>query len=379
MIREAHGNLLDAEAEALVNTVNTVGVMGKGIALQFKRAFPENYMAYKRACNQGAVELGRVFVWAAGALMHDGPRYIINFPTKRHWRSKSRLGDIRTGLEDLVRQLDDLSIRSVAVPPLGCGHGGLRWDDVRPLIEEAFEGLSEITVLLYPPEGAPAAGNQPVRTETPRMTPGRAALIGIMERYIPFAVEITAVDIQKGMYFLQEAGEPLRLEYVKARYGPYADNLRHVLNSIEGHFIRGTGDGSAGALDSIPFEVLDAAKPAAAAALAEQPDTSTRMDRVAELIEGYESTYGLELLATVHWAAQRDDQGDRRAEPLGLDQVEKVVISWNRRKEQLFTHRHVAKAYNRLREQGWLEPAEPAGLIAGVRAAGSGSGAARNS
>lgn len=137
MIKESHGNLLEAEADALVNTVNTVGVMGKGIALQFKRAFPGNYKAYKRASDQGAVELGRMFIWDAGALGGDGPRYIINFPTKNHWRSKSKLSDIRVGLDDLVRQLKDLSITSVAVPPLGCGHGGLRWEDVRPLMERA--------------------------------------------------------------------------------------------------------------------------------------------------------------------------------------------------------------------------------------------------
>ena len=364
MIRESHGNLLDAEADALVNTVNTVGVMGKGIALQFKRAFPENFKAYKRASDRGELKLGRMFVWDVGALVEDGPRYIINFPTKKHWRSKSRLADIRSGLDDLVRQLKDLDIKSVAVPPLGCGHGGLRWSDVRPLIEEAFAALPEVTVLLYPPEGAPAAQDQPVRTDTPKMTPGRAALIGIMQRYLPFALAITAVDIQKVMYFMQEAGEPLRLNYAKGRYGPYADNLRHVLTSMEGHYIRGTGDGSAKALDAIPFEVLDAAKPAAEALLADQPDTSSRMDRVTRLIEGYESSYGLELLATVHWASARDDEGDRRTRPLALGDVESVVGSWNQRKERLFTPQHIAKAYGRLEDQGWLDSVEPEGLFA---------------
>lgn len=364
MIEEAHGNLLDADADALVNTVNTVGVMGKGIALQFKRAYPANHKAYKRACDQGAVELGRMFIWDAGALGGDGPRYIINFPTKKHWRSKSNLSDIRAGLEDLVRQVKDLSIKSVAVPPLGCGHGGLRWDQVRPLIENAFAEVSNLTVLLYPPEGAPAAVDQPVRTDTPTMTPGRAALIGIMQRYMPFAVEITAVDIQKVMYFMQESGEPLRLNYAKGRYGPYADNLRHVLSSMEGHYIRGTGDGSGKALDSIPFEVLDDAKPAASTLLAERPETSFRMDRVARLIEGFESTYGLELLATVHWAAQRDDEGGRREQPLTLDRIKQVVGTWNRRKKRLFTPRHIAKAYERLQQQGWLGPVERTGLFA---------------
>ncbi|MBK6856245.1 MAG: Appr-1-p processing protein [Microthrixaceae bacterium] len=263
-----------------------------------------------------------------------------------------------------VQQLKDLSIKSVAVPPLGCGHGGLRWEDVRPVIERAFEQVPDVQVLLYPPEGAPAAVDQPVRTDTPKMTPGRAALIGIMQRYLPFAVEITAVDIQKVMYFMQESGEPLRLNYAKGRYGPYADNLRHVLSSMEGHYIRGTGDGSAKALDSLQFEVLDAAKPASANLLAEQPETSARMDRVTRLIEGYESTYGLELLATVHWASQRDDDENRRTEPLTLDQAEGVVGSWNRRKERLFTPQHIAKAYERLQQQGWLDPIEPAGLFA---------------
>jgi O-acetyl-ADP-ribose deacetylase (regulator of RNase III) len=364
MIQESRGNLLDAEADALVNTVNTVGVMGKGIALQFKRAFPENFKAYKRASDRGEVNLGRMFVWDAGALADGGPRYIINFPTKTHWRSKSRLSDIRSGLDDLVRQLKDLEIKSVAVPPLGCGHGGLRWDEVRPLIERAFSALPGVTVLLFPPEGAPAAQDQPVRTDAPKMTPGRAALIGIAQRYVPFAVEITAVDIQKIMYFMQEAGEPLRLNYAKGRYGPYADNLRHVLNSMEGHYIRGTGDGSAKALDAIPFEVLDAAKPAAEALLAEQPETSSRMDRVTRLIEGYESTYGLELLATVHWAAQRDDEAGRRSLPLALAEVEQVVGLWNRRKERLFTPQHVAKAYGRLQKYGWLDPSGGAGMFA---------------
>lgn len=241
---------------------------------------------------------------------------------------------------------------------------GTRPGPAEPDIEDAFAALPEVTVHLYPPEGAPAAHEQPVRTDTPKMTPGRAALIGIMQRYLPFALSITAVDIQKVMYFMQEAGEPLRLNYAKGRYGPYADNLRHVLTSMEGHYIRGTGDGSAKALDAIPFEVLDAAKPAAEALLAEQPDTSSRMDRVSRLIEGYESTYGLELLATVHWAAVRDEEGGRRTHPLALDDVESVVGSWNQRKERLFTPQHLAKAHERLQQQGWLDASGGIGMFA---------------
>lgn len=363
MIQEQHGNLLEARADALVNTVNTVGVMGKGIALQFKRAFPANYKAYKRACDRGEVELGRMFVWDAGALASDGPRYVINFPTKKHWRSKSRLADIEAGLKDLRRVVEELGIQSVALPPLGCGHGGLRWSDVKPAITAALDGL-DAEVQLFPPEGTPPAAEQPIRTERPRMTPGRAALIGIMRRYIPYAVEITNVDIQKLMYFMQEAGEPLRLNYGKGPYGPYADNLRHVLSSMEGHFVSGIGDLTSRPLDALPFALLPGAVEEASHILAGQPETLGRFERVAALIEGYESTYGLELLATVHWAATRSDGVVDSATDSSDELVLRTVQSWNDRKGRLFTDRHVHAALDRLRTQGWLaEEPQPATLF----------------
>jgi len=158
MISERHGDLLKAQADALVNTVNTVGVMGKGVALQFKRAFPGNFKAYKRACDAGTLELGRVFVWDAGELAGTLPRYVMNFPTKRHWKARSRIADIDAGLSDLVRVVGELGIRSIALPPLGCGHGGLEWRDVRPRIIEAFRDAPDVEVFLFPPEGAPAVG-----------------------------------------------------------------------------------------------------------------------------------------------------------------------------------------------------------------------------
>lgn len=354
MVRDEHGNLLEAEVDALVNTVNTVGVMGKGIALQFKRAFPGNFKAYKRACDAGEVQLGRMFVWDAGSLGRSGPRYVVNFPTKGHWKARSRLADIDRGLEDLVSQIRLLDIKRIALPPLGCGNGGLLWSDVRPRIVAAFAQIPDVEVLLYSPEGAPAAADQPVRSDPPRMSPGRAALIAIMDRYLPYAVVITSVDIQKLMYFTQEAGEPLNLRYAKDRYGPYADNLRHVLNSMEGHFIRGTGDGTAKALDALPFELTHGTAELAANYLAEHPETTDRVDRVMRLVEGFESTYGLELLATVHWAATRGENGSRRPDPVGVDDVTDQVRKWNRRKGQLFKPAHVETALERLRSLGWL-------------------------
>ena len=155
MIEEVRGNLLAADADTLVNAVNTVGVMGKGIALQFKRAYPEMFNAYVDACNAGEVKIGKMHVWSTGS--PTGPRFIINFPTKRHWRSPSRIEYVDDGLQDLVKVVRDRKIQSVAIPPLGAGNGGLNWAQVRPRIIAAFERMPDIRVLLFEPLGVPAA------------------------------------------------------------------------------------------------------------------------------------------------------------------------------------------------------------------------------
>lgn len=149
MIRTATGDLLKADVEALVNPVNTVGVMGRGLALQFKRAFPDNFRAYAAACKAGEVAPGKMFIFETGR--PTNPKFIVNFPTKRHWRNKSRLEDIEAGLGALVSHLTRLEIRSIAIPPLGCGLGGLPWSQVRPLIHEAFAKLAEVDVRIYEP------------------------------------------------------------------------------------------------------------------------------------------------------------------------------------------------------------------------------------
>ena len=167
-LKLAHGDLLNQEVDAIVNTVNTVGVMGKGIALQFKQKWPENFKAYAKACEREEIKPGKMFIYDAGGLLR--PRYIINFPTKRHWREPSRIEDIDAGLKDLVEQVKDLKIKSIALPPLGCGNGGLDWSDVRPRIEKAFSELTDVDVRLFAPEGAPAPQAQQIRTEKPKLT-----------------------------------------------------------------------------------------------------------------------------------------------------------------------------------------------------------------
>jgi len=237
MITLTHGNLVTADAEALVNTVNCDGYMGKGIALQFKKAFPANFKSYERACRARQVRPGSMHVYATGA--STGPKFIINFPTKRHWRERSRLEDIASGLQALIAEVRRLKPASIAVPPLGCGLGGLDWKTVRPMIEQAFGEVPEVRVALYEPAGAPEAKSMPVGTRRPALTPARALLIATMRRYARQVYRMTLLEIQKLAYFLQESGEPLKLRYEAGLYGPYAHNLNKVLETLEGHYTRG--------------------------------------------------------------------------------------------------------------------------------------------
>ncbi len=344
MVILTQGDLLKADAEALVNTVNCVGVMGRGVALQFRKAFPENFKAYVAAWNVQAVQPGKMFVHERNRF--DNPRFIINFPTKRHWKSSSRIEDIESGLIDLIHVVQQHHIRSIAIPPLGCGLGGLDWDDVRPLIIEAFQGLREVDVLLFEPDGAPQATAMAKAPKTPNMTVGRAALLGLMRRYLAAVMDptVTLLEVHKLMYFMQEAGEPLKLHYQKAPYGPYAENLRHVLNHIEGHFISGYGD--AEDRPDKPLELQPGAAEQAETFLAAHDVTRKRFDHVAEIIQGFETTFGMELLSTVHWVATRE-QATTAAEAVTQ------VHSWNSRK-RMFEPRHIHLAWQRLHEAGWL-------------------------
>lgn len=343
MVERVHGNIVQDDAEALVNTVNCVGIMGRGIALQFRKAFPENYSQYKAYCDKGKMRPGVMFVYDSHRL--HNPRYIINFPTKRHWKGKSRIEDIQLGLKALIAEVRRLQIKSVAIPPLGCGLGGLAWKVVRPMIVDAFRSLSDVRVLLHEPDEVPTEDVARAAV-VPAMTEGRAALLGLMRRYLAAVMEpaITLLEVHKLMYFMQEAGEPLRLNYRKAWYGPYAENLRHVLIPLEGHWIVGYGDGA----DS-PHKVVELLPHAAQQAeqyLAEHESTRSRFHRVSELTKGFESTFGLELLSTVHWIATRE----------GAASAEEAIVktqTWNKRKAMFEPH-HIRLAWKRLEEQGWI-------------------------
>ncbi|HTX85196.1 MAG TPA: macro domain-containing protein [Streptosporangiaceae bacterium] len=346
LIHEEHGNLLTAQADAIVNTVNTVGIAGKGIALQFRQAYPDNFRAYAKAAKHGEVVPGQMFVWATG---HLSPRLIVNFPTKRHWRGRSRLEDIRIGLQDLVRCIHKYHITSIALPPLGCGNGGLRWSEVRELIVKALD-TQDVEVLLYPPEGAPSADEIPVRSAKPPMTPGRAALLMLMKQYRDSDwFRLSALEVQKLAYLLQASGQDMRLNFAKAKYGPYAENLTHALINMEGHYIRGYGDRSR----EPQIRVLDGAYDAAAKFLSDDQDTAARLRAVADLIDDWETPYGLELLATVHWALNNIHPVLRSRE-----EVCDYVASWTQRKAKLFKPAQVTRAIDHLVAHGFANPLE---------------------
>lgn len=343
MMTYNEGDILAADVEAIVNTVNCVGVMGRGLALQFKNLYPENFRAYKAVCDKGELKPGGLFVFDRGTL--EPPHTIINFATKGHWRAQSRLADIDKGLNALRQEIENSGLTSIAIPPLGCGLGGLNWDDVSPLIERALGDLSSVKVCVYPPAGTPTKGRGSQVLEAPKMTSGRAVLLVLARRYLSHVWEpqLTLLELHKLAYFLQLAGQPLRLQFAKGHYGPYAKNLRHVLHHIQGHFIDGYFDkrDQPDVEVSLRQEAVDEAQ----AFLKSDEATSERFHQVSQLIHGFEGAYGLELLATVSWLV---NESRSTAASLVAD-----VHAWNPRKSK-FEPEHIMKAYERIQQTSWL-------------------------
>lgn len=344
-IKLTQGDLLKQDdVDAIVNTVNCVGVMGKGIALQFKNKWPSNFREYAAACKHGKVRPGHMMVHDSGALAK--PNFIINFPTKDHWRGNSTIAFIQDGLVDLIAQIRILGIRSIAIPPLGCGNGGLDWEVVKTMIIDAFSELPDVEVRLFEPIGAPDPKSMEVRSKRPKMTDGRAAILKVIDTYCELNYGLSKIEVQKLAYFLQEAGEPLNLPFVKHQYGPYADSLRHALNRMEGHFIRGLGDGVVEAeIEPIHDAIVEAEE---FIALHGSDGLSKRVKSVELLIEGFQSSYGMELLATVHWVATHDEYVTT------LEAAIEAVHQWNPRKRELMKPEHVAAAWKHLDSLGWL-------------------------
>lgn len=348
MITYHKGNILHDQADAIINTVNTVGVMGKGLALQFKKAFPDNFKVYKKACDDKSLVTGTVLPVSLNSI--NSPFYIINFPTKAHWKGQSKLEYIESGLESLKAEVRRLGLKSVAIPALGSGLGGLPWHEVEQIIQTSLAELPDVDWRIYPPQTAPSAEFMPNQTRRPRMTIGRAAVLGLIDRYVStgFGYRLSLLEVQKLVYFLTVVGEPLnKVVFKKHHYGPYADVLRHVLDKMEGHFISGYADGLN--KPETPIDLKDDAAKEALGFLAQHPDTKQRFDKVAKLIEGYESQNGMELLSTVHWVVTQESNP-----ALSAEELVKRVHSWNARKAAM-KPAHILAAWERLSEQGWLQ------------------------
>lgn len=344
MIRLARGNLLKQNTEALVNTVNCEGYMGKGVALQFKLAFPENYEFYKKACRNGEVNPGKMLVFKTRGL--ENPKYIINFPTKVKWRENSRYEYIEDGLVDLISIIESNSIQSIALPPLGCGLGGLDWNKVRPIIEAAFRKIPEVEMILFEPVGAPPSSDMPIRTKHPKMTLARALLVKTIRQYIRLDYRLTLLEIQKIAYFLQEVGEPLHLKYQAGLYGPYAPNLNKLLEVMEGHFLTGCGDSQK---PDAEISLIQGATEEADKFLSQNLGINDHLDRVIKLIAGFETPYGMELLSSVHWLAVHESPRAKDS-----DDAIQGMARWSDRKAKMFKPKHIKIAWERLVSEGMV-------------------------
>src|SRR5882724_24022 len=352
MITFTEGNLLDAKAEALVNTVNTVGVMGKGIALMFKEAFPENFRAYADACKNKEMEVGRVFVTERHNWV-GGPKWIVNFPTKKHWRNPSKIEWIKAGLEDLKGFVVGNNVGSIALPPLGSGNGGLDWQDVKPLIQDALGPLPNVEVIVYEPTARYQNVAKPAGVE--KLTSARALVAELVRRYSVLGFECTMLEIYKLDYLLQRRivsdgkVSPLRLAFQADKFGPYASNLGHLLNSLDGSYLhceKRVGDASV--LDTIWFENSKKDVVTTFLGTSEAKQFSAALDETTSLIDGFEYPLGMELLATVDWLINHD-----QVKPT-LKDVKAALANWlgggeaAQRKLRLFEDSQIELALTRL-------------------------------
>jgi O-acetyl-ADP-ribose deacetylase (regulator of RNase III) len=351
MLHYTQGDLLKADAEALVNTVNTVGVSGKGIALMFKEAYPENFRAYQTACKAGQLEAGGLFVTERRDMM--GPRFLINFATKKHWRHPSRLGWIEHGLVALRQEIEARSIRSIAIPPLGAGNGGLEWAKVKPLIAKALEGL-DCEIIIYEP--TQAYQNVVKRHGVEKLTPARAAMAEMIRRYEVLGFECSILEAQKLAWFLRGAIQRLNLpeliadDFQANRYGPYSDKVRHLLDSLDGSYLtceRRVAD--ARPFDPIRFRHERQDQVSAYLTSPEASPYRSAIDDAAKVIDGFQSPHGLELLATVDWLNRESGA------PLAVDAMMKAIAHWPgpegsaERKSKVFVRGHVEVAVSHLR------------------------------
>lgn len=354
MIHYTQGNLLEADADALVNTVNTVGVMGKGIALMFKERFPKNMQAYAEACKAGEVITGKMFITETEELM--GAKWIVNFPTKQHWRAKSKIEWVEEGLKDLRRFIATYKVKSIAIPPLGSGNGGLNWTDVKSKIERALGDMPDVEIWVFEPTAK--YQNIAKKTGVNKLTPARAMIAELVRRYWILGMECSLLEIQKLAWFLQrvieskELNNELTLNFVANNYGPYANNLNHLLNALDGSYLKSDKR----IPDSGPWDVIafnDAKKQQVNTYLNNEcKDFLPALEKASEIIDGFESPFGMELIATVDWLLVKEGC------ELTLESIKNGIKNWPvgekwaQRKCVLFDDKSLQIAIDRMKNVG---------------------------
>lgn len=328
MVQYIIGNIFESPSVALVNTVNTVGVMGKGIALQFKNQFPSNYRAYVKACKTGTLQIGQSLVVEDSSLLY-GKKTIINFPTKTDWRQPSEYAYIEEGLKDLVKIIEEHKIPSISIPPLGAGNGGLEWYKVKILIDKYLSAVN-CTVVVYEPN---AAIKEVLKKERVALTPARAMLLAVLYDLVRNGEFVSEFASEKIGYFLQRFGAKalFKLDYQANFYGPYSGKVKHVLYYLNGSYISGYSS-----KDKKPFEALNLLMDAEEDVLAylskeEYVHEKNIVQKTQQFLTGFYSNFGLELLSTLDFIIQKEQTKD-------LATIKQNLKDWSNRKTQLFAN-----------------------------------------
>lgn len=326
MIKYLTGNVLDSSAEALVNTVNTQGVMGKGIALQFKKAYPNNFKAYVDACINNEIGIGKLFV-SIDSNFDSGKKIIINFPTKKSWRKPSEYSFIELGLDDLVNIIEEYGIKSIALPPLGAGNGGLEWEKVKKIIAHKLEHL-DIDVFVYEPT---AQIMEHLKKERVKLTDARAMLLYVLFDLVKNGEFVSEFSSEKVCYFLQRFGAAkyFKLDYEPNYYGPYSGKVRFVLNALNGSYIMGYSD-----MNKKPFDPLTLVPDGyeyVKKYVEDNKELYTIVQKTIDFLNGFYSDFALELLSSIDYLTVKNNTKDK-------DIIGKKLEEWSERKRTLFSN-----------------------------------------
>ncbi len=356
MIHYTIGNLLEAKVDAVVNTVNTVGVMGKGIALMFKERYPDNFKFYQKACKEKTFSTGTLLITESGEL--SGARWIVNFPTKQHWRSPTKIEWVEQGLIKLAEFIQRESVRSIAIPPLGCGNGGLDWTVVKPILENHLSQLPNVEVHIYEP--TQKYQNVAKKNGVQKLTPPRAMICELVRRYAVLGIECSVMEIQKLAYFLErfivrdELSNDLKLKFQANRYGPYSDPLRHLLDQLDGSYLQCDKRLSdASPLDAVRFNESQREK-VELYLRTEAKEYHDTLEAIIGFISSFESPIGLEVLSTVDWLTSREKCD------LNLASVKEGITQWPHgkeaaeRKSRIFSDRLLNCTIKRIRDAGLI-------------------------